>query len=203
MAFDIWLLFLTAAVGIAFVPGPNSLLALTHGALYGHKRTLYTICGGVIGLVVLALASMAGIGAILAASAHALTFMRWIGGAYLIWLGFQLWRSPGLQLEHNQTVQVKRGRSMFSQGLLAALTNPKAMLFFAAFLPQFLRSDQPLLPQFVIMALTIAVVELSVEYMVAVVAFKIRPWLARSGKGFNRTCGGIFALIGAALPLSR
>ncbi len=203
MAFETWLLFLTAAVGIAFVPGPNSLLALTHGALYGHKRALFTIGGGVIGLVALALASMAGIGAILAASAHALTVMRWVGGAYLIWLGYQLWRSPGLELGQTTAVQVKRGHSMFSQGLLAALTNPKAMLFFAAFLPQFLRADEPLLPQFAIMAMTIAVVELVVEYMVAVVAFKIRPWLARSGKGFNRTCGGIFALIGAVLPLSR
>lgn len=203
MALHSWLLYLAAVIGLVLTPGPNSLLVLTHGALYGHRKTLWTTAGGVIGFAVLMALSMFGIGALLQASANALSVLKWIGGGYLIWLGFQLWRAPPLHLEAPAHTAAKPGASLFRQGLLSALSNPKVILFFGAFLPQFLDPRGDLWLQFAVMALTFAVVEGLVEYLLARAAHRVRPWLTRCGKGFNRCCGGLFGLMGAALPMTR
>ena len=203
MALHTWLIFVTAVFGLALTPGPNGLLALSHGALYGHRKTLFTVSGGVLGFTLLIALSMLGIGTLLQASAHALTILKWLGGAYLIWLDIQLWRAPALHLSMAQHAVARSGFTLFRQGLLTALSNPKVILFFGAFLPQFLDPHADLWLQFAIMALTFAVVEGSVEYLLARMAHRVRPWLQRSGKGFNRCCGGLFALMGAALPMTR
>jgi threonine/homoserine/homoserine lactone efflux protein len=203
MALHTWLLYLTAVIGLALTPGPNGLLALTHGALYGHRRTQWTIAGGVCGFAVLMALSMFGIGALLKASTDALILLKWIGGAYLIWLGIQLWRAPALHLAAIAPAAAKPGSVLLRQGLLSALSNPKVILFFGAFLPQFLDPQRSLWLQFAVMALTFALVEGVVEYLLARAANRIRPWLERSGKGFNRCCGGLFALMGASLPMIR
>jgi len=90
---------------------------------------------------------------------------------------------------------------MFRQGLLSAVTNPKGLLFFAAFLPQFVDPHRSLLLQFAIMAATFAVVEIATEFLLASLAHRLRPWLRRVGRRFNKACGGVFIAIGAALPL--
>lgn len=203
MALHLWLLYLTAVIGLSLTPGPNGLLALSHGALYGHRRALFTVAGGLLGFVVLMALSMFGIGALLQASADALTLLKWIGGAYLVWLGIQLWRSPPLRLTNLDDATARPGAQLFRQGLFSALSNPKVILFFGAFLPQFLDPQRPLWLQFAAMVLTFALVEGIVEYILARLAHRIRPWLERSGKGFNRVCGGLFAVMGAALPMVR
>lgn len=203
MALDTWLLYLLASIGLSLTPGPNSLLALTHGALYGARRTLLTIIGGVFGFSALIALAMFGLTALLQASASVLTVLKWVGGAYLLWLGIQLWRSPALQLEVNTRAARLSNAAMFRQGLLSAMANPKVLLFYGAFLPQFIEPQRGLFLQFVIMAATFASVEFVVEYLLARLAFRIKPWLAKGGKGFNRCCGGLFALIGVALPLGR
>ncbi|WP_028240086.1 LysE family translocator [Stutzerimonas azotifigens] len=203
MALDTWLLYLAAVTGLALTPGPNGLLALTHGALYGHQRTLWTIAGGVLGFVLLMALSMFGIGALLQASAQALVILKWLGGAYLVWLGIQLWRTPGVRVGHAHDAVQRPGRALFRQGLFSALSNPKVILFFGAFLPQFLDPQGDIWVQFLVMALTFALVEGLVEWLLARLAHRIRPWLVRSGRTFNRCCGGLFALMGVALPLTR
>ncbi|MFI8479562.1 LysE family translocator [Pseudomonas sp. NPDC078700] len=203
MAFETWLLYLLAITGLSLTPGPNGLLAMTHGALYGHRRALWTVMGGVIGFTLLMALSMFGIDSLLKASANALTILKWLGGAYLIWLGIQLWRSPPPNLDTLNDAQSKSGRAMFSQGLFAALSNPKVILFFGAFLPQFLNPNANIWLQFAVMALTFVVVEGFVEYLLARMAQRIRPWLQRSGKGFNRSCALMFIAIGSALPMTR
>jgi threonine/homoserine/homoserine lactone efflux protein len=129
--------------------------------------------------------------------------MKWAGGTYLVWMGFQIWRSPAIQLQPLESVAFITHFSLFRQGLLAAISNPKVLLFFSAFLPQFINLEQPIFPQFLVMAATFAVAEFLVEYLISRVASKLRPWLERSGKHFNRGCGGVFALIGIALPLAQ
>ena len=203
MAWDTWLIYLLAVIGLSLAPGPNGLLALTHGALYGHKKALYTVGGGVIGFIIIIALSMYGIGALLQASSDALVVLKWLGGGYLIWLGIQLWRTPGPHLAANENEPEKRGAALFRLGLLAALSNPKVLLFFGAFLPQFIDPAHDLLPQFFVMAMTFAVVEFLVEYLLVRIAHNIRPLIERSGKRFNRLCGSMFVLIGTALPLAR
>ena len=90
---------------------------------------------------------------------------------------------------------------MFRQGLLSAVSNPKALLFFAAFLPQFIDPHGSLWLQFALLAGTFMATEIITEYVLASAAHRIRPWLVRVGRRFNRVCGGVFIAIGAALPL--
>jgi homoserine/homoserine lactone efflux protein len=201
MDLHIWLIYLLAATGLSLSPGPNGLLALTHGALHGRRKALYTIFGGAFGFVTVIALSMFGIGALLKASLAWLTVMKWAGGAYLVWLGIQVWRSPPIGIEIRGTAEPRAGWSMFRQGALSALTNPKGLLFFAAFLPQFIDPARSLLIQFVIMAATFAAIEIVTEAFIASMAHRISPWLRRVGRRFNQACGGVFMLIGAALPL--
>ncbi len=203
MAWDTWLIYLVAATGLSLTPGPNGLLALTHGALYGHKKTLFTVSGGAIGFIILIGLSLFGIGALLQASPNALTVLKWLGGGYLIWLGIQLWRTPGLHLAPVGEALETKGSALFRLGFLSALSNPKGMLFFGAFLPQFIDPQNDLLPQFFVMAMTFAVVEFFVEYFLAHIAHIIRPLLKNHGKRFNQLCGGLFILIGTAMPAVR
>lgn len=196
-----WLLYLAAAVGLSLSPGPNGLLALTHGALYGHRKTLNTIVGGSVGFVALIGLSMFGIGALLQSSIVWLVVLKWAGGAYLVYLGVQVWRSPPVNLEPGRQSSELSSGEMLRQGALSAVTNPKGLLFFAAFLPQFLDPERNLLVQFMVMAGTFALVEIVTEFALASAAHRLRPWLRRVGSRFNRVCGGAFVAIGAALPL--
>jgi threonine/homoserine/homoserine lactone efflux protein len=196
-----WLIYLLAATGLSLSPGPNGLLALTHGALHGRRKALYTIFGGALGFVAIIALSMFGIGSLLKASLVWLTVMKWVGGAYLVWLGVQVWRSPPIGIEATGAAEERPSWSLFRQGTLSALTNPKGILFFAAFLPQFIDPARSLVVQFAIMATTFAVIEIVTELFIASMAHRISPWLRRVGRRFNHVCGGVFMAIGAALPL--
>lgn len=91
--------------------------------------------------------------------------------------------------------------SMFRQGALSALTNPKVLLFFAAFLPHFIDPGRSLVLQFIVMAGTFAVFEFATELLIVGMAQRINAWLSRTGKRFNQVCGGLFVTIGVVLPL--
>jgi homoserine/homoserine lactone efflux protein len=201
MDLHVWLIYLLAAIGLSLSPGPNGLLALTHGALHGRQRALFTVLGGCMGFVTVIALSMFGIGALLKTSLVWLTVLKWLGGAYLVWLGIQVWRSPPISLEPHGSAEPRARRSLFQQGALSAMTNPKAILFFAAFLPQFIDPARSLLVQFVVMAGTFAAIEFVTEMAIASVAHRISPWLRRVGRRFNQACGGVFVAIGLLMPL--
>lgn len=200
MDLQTWLLYTLAAVGLSLTPGPNGLLALTHGALYGTRKTIFTILGGSVGFATVIALSMFGIGALLAANVGLLVVLKWLGGAYLVFLGIQVWRSPTLA-DSRAEVTTSSGGKLFQAGLLSAVSNPKGILFFVAFLPQFIDPAGSLLVQFLIMASTFVVIEFLYELLVASLADRIQPWLRRVGKNFNRVFGSVFIAIGALLPL--
>ncbi len=200
MELQTWFLCTLAAVGLSLTPGPNGLLALTHGALYGARKTIFSILGGSVGFSAVIGLSMFGIGALLAANVGLLVVLKWVGGAYLIFLGIQVWRSPSLG-ESRTEVKASSGGKLFQAGLLSAISNPKGILFFVAFLPQFIDPAGSLVVQFVIMAATFVVIEFIYELLVASLADRIQPWLKRVGKNFNRVFGSVFIAIGALLPL--
>lgn len=200
MPFETWLLYLFTCCGIAVVPGPNALLVLTHGAIHGRRKTLFTITGGVLGFALVLSLCALGLGALIQASATGFTVLKVVGGLYLIWLGFGLWRAAPVSLDTVGTTS-QRTWSLFRQGLVSALSNPKAILLFTAFIPPFLDPHRNILAQTAVIALTYAVVEFVVEYLVASAAHRVRPWLARTGRRFNKVCGGFFVLFGVALPI--
>jgi threonine/homoserine/homoserine lactone efflux protein len=202
MSIDLWLLYLAAAFGLSLTPGPNGLLSLTHGACFGLRPTVYTVLGGALGFLILIAASLAGMGALLAASEQAFTIAKWIGAAYLVYLGIRVWRSPAPVISPGARVdQMQDGRAlrMFNQGFLVAASNPKGLIFFAAFLPQFIVPGTSFASQLLVFGGTFVVVEVLYELMLAGLAQRIAPWLARHGRWFNRIAGGTFVGIGAAL----
>lgn len=201
MELNTWLIYTAAAAGLSLTPGPNGLLALTHGALHGVRKTLFTIAGGALGFTSVIAVSLFGIGALLAASSELLVVLKWVGGAYLVWLGIGVWRSPAMGATQGPELRVITRVNVFRQGLFASITNPKGILFFVAFLPQFLSEDIPLLTQFLVMAITFVGIEIITETVIALGAAKIQPLLARFGKRFNRVFGAMFMLIGVLLPL--
>lgn len=133
---------------------------------------------GFAGLIAL---SMFGLGALLQASSDALWLLKWVGGAYLVWLGMQLWRAPALQLASTEQRDAPSGATLFRQGLLSAISNPKVLLFFGAFLPQFIDLQRPLLLQFAVMAATFAAIEFAVEYLLGSLATTSAPGSAEAG----------------------
>lgn len=202
MTLELWAVYFAAAVGLSLTPGPNGLLSLTHGARYGLGPTLFTVVGGVLGFMVLIAASLAGLGALLAASETAFTVAKWVGAAYLIYLGVRLWRAPASAISVGaEGVERREARPLrlFAQGFLVATSNPKAMVFFAAFLPQFMTPDMSFWMQLAVLGGTFAVTELIYELALAGAAQRIAPWLTRNGKLFNRITGGAFIGVGGML----
>jgi len=201
MQLDLWFVYFITCVGLSLSPGPNGLLALTHGALHGSRKTLFTIWGGSVGFIVVIALCMFGIGALIKSSLIWLSILKWAGGLYLVWLGIQVWRSPAITTTVNSGVNAVNSWWLLRQGMLASLTNPKGLLFFSAFLPQFIDPNRSMVLQFVVMAATFVATECVVEFILASSASRIRRWLQNVGRAFNRVCGGIFVAIGVALPL--
>jgi homoserine/homoserine lactone efflux protein len=204
MSLDLWLIYLVAAIGLSLTPGPNGLLSLTHGACFGLRPTVWTVLGGALGFLLLIAASLAGLGALLAASEEAFRIAKWAGGAYLVYLGLRLWRAPpplvaGTPGAATADADAARPMRLFGQGFLVAVSNPKALIFFAAFLPQFMVPGAGFATQLLILGGTFVVVEVIYELVLAGLAGRIAPWLGRHGRWFNRAAGGTFVGIGAAL----
>lgn len=201
MQLETWFLFFLTSIGMALTPGPNSLLALTHGALHGRRMTVMTILGAILGFSVLMAICMFGVGALIKTSVMWFTVLKFVGGAYLVWIGIQLWLSPAIGTKLSGKPAEVDGWGMFRTGFLTASSNPKSLLFYTALLPQFIDPARSLLLQFVIVALTYGVTEFLVEYAFAAAANRMSAWLARVGKRFNQLCGGLFIAVGIALPL--
>lgn len=202
MSIELWLLYLVASVGLSLTPGPNGLLALTHGACFGLRRSVGTVLGGAAGFLLLIAASLAGLGALLAASEQAFTVAKWIGAAYLVYLGIKVWRSPAAIVAVGPGAADAGGArpsDLFRQGFLVAVSNPKALVFFAAFLPQFIVPGLPFWMQLAVLGGTFVVVEILYELMLAGLAQRIAPWLTRHGRLFNRIAGGTFVGMGVVL----
>ncbi|WP_415184017.1 LysE family translocator [Phaeovulum sp.] len=204
MTLELWFVFLLASVALSLTPGPNALLALDHGARYGRARAGFTVLGSVLAMMTMVGATLVGLGALMLASEALFGAIKLLGAAYLAWLGVMLWRAPGfapapLPGEARRLISRKRA---FSQGALVMLSNPKTILFFTTFLPQFLTPGAPLLPQFAVLALTLGMVELLVEQFLASAAGRFAPWLGRNGRMFNRVTGLAFVAIAAMVALS-
>jgi len=215
MDLQLWLFYFASAIGLSLTPGPNGLLVLSHGMRFGWRQTLPTAIGGVTGFMVLIAASLAGLGALLTASERAFEVAKWIGAAYLVYLGIRTWRAPAPMVapQPPSTTQAGVGpepapdavgwRPRLSEGFIVAISNPKALIFFAAFLPQFMQPEVALWLQFLILGGTFGLIELAYELMVARAAQQIAPWLGRNGRWFNRLAGATFVGIGGVLAFAR
>lgn len=158
MSLELWLAFAAASAVMLAIPGPTVLLVVSYALGHGRKSTLATVAGVALGDFTAMTASMLGLGVLLATSAALFTGLKWIGAAYLVYLGIKLWRAPvgdgGTPAEDQP--EVKPLRMMLHLYAVTAL-NPKSIVFFVAFLPQFLDSSRPLAGQMVVMEATFLV----------------------------------------------
>lgn len=208
MSLETWLLFSSAALIVILIPGPLSLLMVSNSLNYGLRRSLPAFLGGVSASICLLSASALGLGALLLASEKLFSALKIIGALYLFYLAWQSW----LESRHaarpanaeEQPVNPSFG-AMFWKAFGLGASNPKDILFFAAFLPQFLSAERPLLTQLLIMIATWAVLDLGCKLFYGLSAQGAARYL-RSGKGhvwFNRTSAALFGGAGAASLLSR
>ncbi|MCU0829110.1 MAG: LysE family translocator [Tabrizicola sp.] len=199
--------FALASLVVVTTPGPTVLLALSNGSRFGLAAASYGIAGAALSDMVLILAAAVGLGALLSASAFWFSVVKWIGVVYLIWVGVQMIRAAGTSgalPDRSMTAGPESRRLIFRKSFLVAVTNPKGYLFFTAFLPQFLMPSEPLLPQYVILALTFVVVDIAVMSIYAGLGFRAARFLREAGaKWIDRSCGVLLILLGGALALVR
>ena len=208
MHFTTWLTFFFAACVIAVSPGSGAVLSMSHGLNYGVKKASGTIMGLQAGLLLILAIAGAGVGSILMASELAFSVVKTVGALYLIYLGISQWRAKiDVAAENDASVvsaastQAPAMSKRFLTGFLTNATNPKGIIFMVAVLPQFISHDAPLLPQLLILGVTMCAIDLVVMHGYAFAAstmqryFRDPKWL----KSQNRFFGGILMAIGAAL----
>jgi threonine/homoserine/homoserine lactone efflux protein len=196
---------LVAFIGIA-TPGPTVLLALNNGSRYGIRASVPGMFGAVLSDFVLIGAVAVGLGALLAASEFWFSVVKWVGTAYLAYLGLRLLRSTGaLSLPAaSQSATPPSNRAVFLRSFLVAVTNPKGYLFFSAFLPQFVIQSEPQLPQYVALAVTFAVIDFAVMLGYASAgAQAVKVLRARGAMWLERICGGALLALAGSLALYR
>lgn len=204
MALSTYLLYLAAVALLILTPGPTMLMCVTTAVNHGPRKALLAVAGSVTAVLGVMLLSAMGVGALLAASETAFTVTKLAGAAYLIWLGIKTYRQKAAVLDLSLSAP-QRGGSFYLQGLLVGASNPKAVLFFAAFFPQFLSPSAPIVPQFALLAGTFVVFEFSVLSLCALGVSRLVPLLRSSTPvvWINRVCGGLFTLMGGLLLLTR
>ncbi len=201
MSIEHWLAFVAASAIMLAIPGPTILLVISYALGHGRKTTGATVAGVALGDFTAMTASMLGLGALLATSAAIFTVLKWVGAAYLIWLGIKLWRAPIAQESADGTmaVPVERPMRIFLHTYIVTALNPKSIVFFVAFLPQFLDLSRPLSNQMLIFETTFLVLATINATTYALMASAARKTIRKPNvqRIVNRTGGTL--LVGAGL----
>ena len=201
MSLNTWWLFVMMTFVVSATPGPNMLLVMSTGARQGLRAAVASMTGCMTALMLMLSLSAAGLGALLQAFPAVFDALRLAGAAYLAYLGVQVWRSPVQETTETDGVPQANNLgatlghwALYRQGALVAASNPKAILFAAAFFPQFLNPALPQLPQFGILLGTFAVVEVSWYFVYAASGKQLARYLQRASvmRAFNRLTGGVF-----------
>lgn len=197
---------LVALIAIA-TPGPTVLLALANGSRFGLRRSIPGMFGAVASDFVLVGAVALGLGALLAASEFWFSVVKWIGAAYLAWLGLRLLRSQGgLDLSGAPAANGRDGRprAVFAKSFLVAVTNPKGYLFCSALLPQFIDPVAPQGPQYVVIGLVFAGLDFAVMWGYAALGARAIGLLKRRAVlWLDRCCGAALLALSGSLLLYR
>ena len=195
---DTLLIFTAASFVLAVTPGPTMLLALSNGISGGMRRARWGIVGASLGSTVVIATVALGLGSLLAASEWLFNALRVAGVVYLAWLGIKLWRSPPPDVAAAMATPdtEPQGRVALLRSLTVALSNPKSVLFFAAFLPQFIDTAQPQGPQYLVLGAIFVLLDTCIMLAYAGAGTQAVRWLSRrSLRNLNRGCAaGMWAL---------
>ena len=204
MALSTWLAFFAASWAISISPGAGAVAAMSAGLNHGFRRGYFTTFGLVLGIWLQLIVVSLGLGALVATSNTAFLVVKWLGVAYLVWLGIAQWRAPATPLvtRSDEGVLVSR-RSMVLRALMINAVNPKGTVFLLAVVPQFMNLAQPLLPQYLIIAGTLGFTDLVVMAGYTALAARVLGALKSPShiRAVNRTFGSLFVLAGSLLAL--
>lgn len=202
MALQTWLLYVAAVFVLTVTPGPSVLMCVSNGVNHGVRRTFFSAIGSVTAVVGLMACSAIGVGAVLAASETLFHAIKWFGVGYLLYIGVTTLRSTASSFELPAgTAPRASRRALYAKGLLVGASNPKALLFFTAFFPQFIDPAAPQLHEFAILGGTFVCFELFWLMSYAAFASRLSPWLRANGRAraFNRLSGLTFMGAGVLL----
>ena len=201
---ELYLLFLLMAAATVLSPGPGVVMTISNSLRYGMRGTLGGVLGIAFGALVVAAISATSLGVLLATSAHAFTVLKFIGAAYLIYLGVRLWRAPPFSFSEQPGRSSSFGKR-FIEGISLQLTNPKAIFFFLSVFPQFIDPGMNYSVQFGTLVLTYGTLVVCIHCVYAFFAKRAKSWLtsARGGHVVNRTAGSTFIFFGAMLATAK
>ena len=200
MPLDLYLAFIAACVVLIAIPGPNVALIVANSVAHGARYGLMTVAGTASAMVLQLALVVLGASALLGMLANLFDWLRWLGVAYLVWLGVRTWRAAATDLAGTQA-EPRSMASIFSRGFAVSLTNPKTLLFYAAFLPQFVgMGDGEATYQLLLLAGTFLVVAVLLDGAWALLAGRLRSLLQARARLRNRITGGL--LIGAGVGLA-
>jgi threonine/homoserine/homoserine lactone efflux protein len=201
MDFQVWLAFVAASLALLLIPGPTVLLVLSYAISQGKRVAIATVGGVALGDFIAMSASLAGLGALVLASATLFTVLKWVGAVYLIYLGIKLFRSDSTaSLDNLEKVTQTSASSVFGLATAVTALNPKSIVFFIAFVPQFIVVDSPLLPQFAILVVTFVGLASINALAYALFADKLRAKIAKPSvlTWFSRLGGSALIAMGVA-----
>ncbi len=203
MSVHVWWLFVAAVFLLSGTPGPNMLHILSRSVTLGVRRSIAAMAGCVLALVLVLAASAAGLSTVLMALPGAFEVLRAVGAAYLVYLGLKSWFADSTppHVDPDAPARTVSTRAIFAGGFAVCASNPKLILFAAAFLPQFVNPAEPSAPQFAILVATFAAIELFWLSVYALCGKSLAHHLARPNlrRTFNRLTGGIFIGFSALL----
>ena len=204
MSIASWLFFLPACFAINLAPGPNNLLSINVAARHGFMTAFIGGCGRLVAFAIMLVLAATGLAVVLHASEWFFLAIKLAGAAYLTWLAIQLWRSDAPAIDTSQPQDASLGR-ITRQEFLVAAGNPKAILVFTAFLPQFVDVARPILPQFAVLGASFLMLEWVAIAVYSWAGTYLGKWLIRTKvrRWFNRVCGGFLAAIGVSFLLVR
>lgn len=199
MSLETWLAFVCASCLVLVIPGPTIILVIGQAMTHGRRVVAPLVAGVTLGDFTAMTFSLLGLGTLLAASAELFLILKWIGAAYLVYLGLRLWRSDPAQKPRGLTAAASGKSSPFRSAWLVTALNPKGIAFFVAFLPQFISAENETAPQLILLGATFLVLAAVNAALYALFAGRLRDAVkdARVLRWFNR-CGGS-ALIGAGV----
>lgn len=214
MTFEMWLVFIPAVFLMNMAPGPNNLLAMNNGARFGLGRSVVAGLGRIPAFAILVGLTIVGLGALIATSEVAFTVLKWVGAVYLVYLGIRLWRTSPAPRAADAVQEVAQAhypaseaslRTLMTREFLVAISNPKAMLIFTAFFPQFLTPGQPVAEQLLIMGATFLVLEVGALAIYAAGGAGAGKFFSsvRGQRILNRVSGSALVAAGMGLALAQ
>ncbi|HEY9057407.1 MAG TPA: LysE family translocator [Aurantimonas sp.] len=191
--------FILASAILVVIPGPTIVMVVGQALAHGRRTALASVAGVGLGDLIAASLSLAGVGALLATSAGAFAALKWLGAAYLVYIGIRMWRSPVSFTAEAAAVVETRGRIVFRDAFLVTLFNPKGIVFFVAFVPQFIDPARPYAAQAALFVGTFVLIGIVNAYLYALLAATARNFIRRPRVLKAATRTGAACLIGAGV----